>query len=169
MHSVLWRCWLGGRKGIRPLKKLSGGCCHGYMSGVHIYMAQQMPLPLTISYSSKSRLVLPSWFLADHTIGRAFGTLCHLSVCRLSVTVCIMEKRYVLAKNCLKEWIENQGQKVDFWGWCHISTSGFASVAAEMVVFALFLPVQPIDRYYTMSGKNGTSNVFGITLINTNV
>ena len=26
-------------------------------------MAQQMPLPLTISCSSKSRLVLPSWFL----------------------------------------------------------------------------------------------------------
>ena len=22
--SVLWRCWLGGRKGIRPVKKLSG-------------------------------------------------------------------------------------------------------------------------------------------------
>ena len=25
MPSVLWRCWLGGRKGIRPVKKLSGG------------------------------------------------------------------------------------------------------------------------------------------------
>jgi len=23
--SVLWRCWLGGRKGIRPVKNLSGG------------------------------------------------------------------------------------------------------------------------------------------------
>ena len=23
--SVLWSCWLGGRKGIRPAKKLSGG------------------------------------------------------------------------------------------------------------------------------------------------
>ena len=23
--SVLWRCWLGGRKGIRPVKKQSGG------------------------------------------------------------------------------------------------------------------------------------------------
>jgi len=23
--SVLWRCWLGGRKGIRPVKKLIGG------------------------------------------------------------------------------------------------------------------------------------------------
>jgi len=28
-----------------------------------LHMAQLMPLPLTISCSSKSRLVLPSWFL----------------------------------------------------------------------------------------------------------
>ena len=36
-------------------------------------------------------------------------------VCRrLSVTFCIVAKRYVLAKNCLKERIGNQGQKVDF-------------------------------------------------------
>ena len=25
LPSVLWRCWLGGRKAIRPVKKLSGG------------------------------------------------------------------------------------------------------------------------------------------------
>jgi len=25
MPSVPWRCWLGGRKGMRPIKKLSGG------------------------------------------------------------------------------------------------------------------------------------------------
>ena len=92
-------------------------------------------------------------FLADRTIGRAFGTLCRLSVCRLSVVVClwrfvfIVAKRYVLAKNCLKEWIGNQGQKVDFGGRRHISTSGFASTATETAVFALFLPVQPSERY----------------------
>ena len=37
-----------------------------------------------------------------------------LSVCRLSVTFCIVAKRYVLAKKCLKELIGNQGQKVHF-------------------------------------------------------
>jgi len=43
-------------------------------------------------------------FLADRTIGRAFGTVCRLlSVCLLSVTFCIVAKRYVLAKNCLKK------------------------------------------------------------------
>jgi len=25
MPSMLWCCWLGGRKGIRPVRKLSGG------------------------------------------------------------------------------------------------------------------------------------------------
>jgi len=30
----------------------------------------------------------------------------------------------------------------------HISTSGFAFTAMETAVFALFLPVQPSDRYY---------------------
>jgi len=43
---------------------LSGGMlawlCLG--QGADLHMAQLMPLPLTISCSSKSRLVLPSWF-----------------------------------------------------------------------------------------------------------
>jgi len=30
--------------------------------GADLHMAQLMPLPLTISCSSKSRLVLPSWY-----------------------------------------------------------------------------------------------------------
>jgi len=72
--------------------------------------------------------------------------VCLSSVC-LSVTFCIVAKRYVLAKNCLKKWIGNQGQKVDFFGRRHISTSGFGSTATETAVFALFLPVQPSDWY----------------------
>jgi len=76
-------------------------------------------------------------FLADRTIGRAFGTMCRLSVCRLSVTFCIVAKRYVLAKICLKERIGNQGQKVDFLGCRHISTSGFAATATATAVFCL--------------------------------
>jgi len=55
-------------------------------------------------------------FLANRTIGRAFGTLCLLSVVCLSVTFCIVAKWYVLAKNCLKERIGNQGQKSSFLG-----------------------------------------------------
>ena len=31
--SVLWHCWLGGRKGIRPVKNWVVGCWRGYLSG----------------------------------------------------------------------------------------------------------------------------------------
>jgi len=72
---------------------------------------------------------IPVTFLADRTISRAFGrpTVCRLS----SVTFCIVAKRYVLAKDCLKERKGNQGQKVDFLGRRHISTSGFASIRPQ--------------------------------------
>ena len=30
--SVLWCCWLGGRKDIRPVKNWVVGCWHGYLS-----------------------------------------------------------------------------------------------------------------------------------------
>jgi len=64
MPSVLWRCWLGGRKGTLHYKNWVVGCWCGYLGwGADLHVAQQMPLPLTISCSSKSRLVLPSWFL----------------------------------------------------------------------------------------------------------
>jgi len=40
------------------------GCWHGYLGwGADLHIAQQMPLPLTVSCFSKSRLVLPFWFL----------------------------------------------------------------------------------------------------------
>jgi len=45
-------------------KKLSGGCWNGICleQGADLHISQLMPLPLTISCSSKSRLVLPEWF-----------------------------------------------------------------------------------------------------------
>ena len=37
--SVLWRCWLGGRKGIQPVKNCLVGCWRGYLSGVRCRLA----------------------------------------------------------------------------------------------------------------------------------
>jgi len=56
--SVLWRCWLGGRKGIRPVKNWVVRCWCGYLSGARCRLthAQLMPLPLTISCSSKIQI-----------------------------------------------------------------------------------------------------------------
>ena len=37
--SVLWRCWLGGRKGIQPVKIRVVGYWHGYLSGARCRLA----------------------------------------------------------------------------------------------------------------------------------
>ena len=78
MPSVLCRCWLGGRKGIRPVKNWVVGFWRGCLGrGADLHIAQQMPLPLTISCSSKSRLVLiflvlPFWYLLTRVVPDMF-------------------------------------------------------------------------------------------------
>ena len=56
--SVLWRCWLGGRKGIRPVKNWVVKCWRGYLSGARCRLAcaQLMPLPLTVSCFNKIQI-----------------------------------------------------------------------------------------------------------------
>ena len=59
LPSVLWRCWLGGRKGIRPVKKTEWWgtgmvICLEWDADLH--MAQLMPLPLTVSCFSKIQI-----------------------------------------------------------------------------------------------------------------
>jgi len=59
--SVLWRCWLGGRKAIRPVKTewWGAGMVIWLERGADLHMAQLMPLSLA---SVKSRLVFPFWY-----------------------------------------------------------------------------------------------------------
>ena len=58
MPSVLWRCWLGGRKGIRPVKTEWWGAvvviCLEW--GADLHMAQLMLLPLTVSCFSEIQI-----------------------------------------------------------------------------------------------------------------
>jgi len=63
LHEGLIQSWclqcfdsVGQQEGHPACKKLSVGML------VDLYMAQLMPLPLNVSCSSISRLVLPSWF-----------------------------------------------------------------------------------------------------------
>ena len=59
MPSVLWCCWLGGRKGIRPVKKTEwwgAGVVICLERRADLHMAQLMPLPLTISCFSKIKI-----------------------------------------------------------------------------------------------------------------
>ena len=39
LPSELWRCWLGRRKGIRPVKNWAVGCWRGYLSGARCRLA----------------------------------------------------------------------------------------------------------------------------------
>ena len=62
LPSVLWRCWLGGRKGIRPVKKWVVGCWHGCLvwSIVQTCIWPSWCHCHSLSLASvKSRLVLP--------------------------------------------------------------------------------------------------------------
>ena len=58
LPAVLWRCWLGGRKGIRPVKteRWGAGVVICLEWGADLHMAQLMPLPLTVSCFSKIQI-----------------------------------------------------------------------------------------------------------------
>jgi len=79
---VLWRCWLGGRKGIRPVKSewWGAGVVICLERGADLHTAQLMPLPLTVSCFSKIQ------------IGFTFLLPAHLCVCvcvRACVRACV--------------------------------------------------------------------------------
>ena len=56
--SLLWRCWLAGRKGIRPVKTewWGAGIAICLERGADLRMAQLMPLPPTVSCFSKIQI-----------------------------------------------------------------------------------------------------------------
>jgi len=58
LMTVLWRCWLGGRKGIQPVKTewWGAGVVICPERGVDLHMTQLMPLPLTVSCFSKIQI-----------------------------------------------------------------------------------------------------------------
>jgi len=94
---VLWRCWLGGGKGIRPVKNWVVGCWCGCLGwGADLHIAEQMPLPLTISCSIKSRLVLtflvlPFWYLLTRVVPDIFQKSSKMVVC---VRACVVSTSF---------------------------------------------------------------------------
>jgi len=64
-YSVLWRCWLSSRKGIRPVKTewLGIGMVICLELGANdVHMVQLMPLPPIISCFIKIQNGLPFWW-----------------------------------------------------------------------------------------------------------
>jgi len=80
---VLWRCWFGGRKGIRPVKNWGVGCWRGYLSGARCRLACS-PADACHCHSLslapvKSRLVLPFWYQLTRVVpdkGPLNGCVC---------------------------------------------------------------------------------------------
>ena len=58
LASVLRRCWLGDRKGVRPVKTewWRAGVVICMEQGAELHMAQLIPLPLTVSCFSKIQI-----------------------------------------------------------------------------------------------------------------
>ena len=96
MPSVLWCCWLGGRKGIQPVKKLSGGVL-AWLSAwsevqTCIWPSGCQCYSLSLA-SVKSSLVLPFWYRSTRVVpdevplnGCVCGTIfmsCSLFTCLL--------------------------------------------------------------------------------------
>ena len=89
LPSVLWRCWLGSRKGIRPVKKLSGEV----LAWLSVWSELQTCIcPLwchchSLSLASvKSRLILPFRYRLTRVVpdkGPLNGCLC-VSLCKCS-------------------------------------------------------------------------------------
>ena len=82
LPSVLWCCWFGGRKGIWPVKKLSGGV----LAWLSVWSEMQTCIwpswchchSLFIA-SVKSRLVLPFWYRPTRVVpekGPLNGCVC---------------------------------------------------------------------------------------------
>ena len=83
--SVLWHCWLGCRKGIRPVKTEWWGAgvviCLERCADLHT--AQLMPLPLTVSCFSKIQIGFTFLVPADP------GSPGQRAVKRVCVCVCV--------------------------------------------------------------------------------
>jgi len=84
--SVLWRCWLGDRKGIRAVKNWAVGCWHGCVSGARCRLA----------YGPADATATHSLLLRKIQIGFTFLLLAHLGspVKRAVKWVCVLPGNY---------------------------------------------------------------------------
>ena len=89
---------VGGRKGIRPVKNWVVGCWRGYLSGARCrlaYMAQLMPLPLTVSCFNKIQIVF-TFLVPAHPASPRERAVKRLCVC---VCVCVCVKKSTVSNS----------------------------------------------------------------------
>ena len=106
---VLWRCWLCGRKGIWPVKKLSGGVLAWLSAWSEVQTCILLSwchchaLSLT---SVKSRLVLPFWYRPTRVVpekGPLNGCVCvSQTICRFCEWIIPKKSLAFFCKMCCK-------------------------------------------------------------------
>ena len=91
----VWRCWLGCRKGIRPVKNWVVGCWRGYLSGARCRLAYG-PADATATHtvSCFSKIQIGFTFLVPAYLGSPGQR----TVKRVCVSYCIVE---ILRTSCV--------------------------------------------------------------------
>jgi len=111
LPSVLWRCWLGGRKGKWWSVKnewWGAGVVVCLEQGAHLHMAQLMPLLLTVSCLSKIQIGFT--FLVPGLVPAHPGSPGKRAVKRLCVCVCLC------VRACVRDILFNFGYVVQLPG-----------------------------------------------------
>ena len=146
MPSVLWRCWLGGRKGIRPVKNFEwwGAGVVIWLERVEdLHTAQLMPLPFTVSCFSKIQIGFT--FLVPAHLGspgqRAVKRVC---VSLFLMPSCLMTLNECFMFNALMLWHYWLGVRKGIWTCIYSPADATAthtlssSVKSRLVVCAYF-------------------------------
>jgi len=121
---VLWRCRLGGRKGIRPVKSWVVGC----WSEVHTCIWTSWCHSLSLA-SVKSRLVLPFWQRLTRVVqdkGPLNGCVCVCAVTKCGISLVVNARLHCALSECMCISIYCTRQFLDCFG--HV----------EWVVFVFF-------------------------------
>jgi len=148
---------VGWQEGHPACKKLSGRML-AWLSGwgADLHMVQQMPLPLTVYCSSKSRLVLTFWYLLTRVVPDKIQKSSKTIVC---MCVCVAVLLASIKNPCKGNDIplhyglildEERWCSITLFGWCqeqHLATRKFAPVTPR-VNMQLLTHVTWIHYYY---------------------
>jgi len=114
MPSVLWRCWLRSRKGIRPVEWWDAGMVICLERGADLHTAQLMPLPLTVSCFSKIQIGFI--FLVPAPPGRPGKR----AVKRVCVCVCVYQVMSVVHWKLTVQFQNDCYFVLGWWVQCYV-------------------------------------------------
>ena len=138
---MLWCCWLGDRKGIRPVKKLSGGVL-GWLSVWRCRLAYG-PADVTATHW----LVLPFWYRLTQVVLEKRP----LNVC---VCVCALLTMYELVLCQMKpdfstDYVVNTEMNL-------LRYAAYNSIHCSIYSAVIFCWCANVNRKYRVAKKSGT-------------